>query len=548
VPPPTALPVARLTEGEAVRLFTERAASLSPGFALTEANAAAVAEVCRRLDGLPLAIELAAARVRALSVEQIAARLDRRLRLLTSGSRSALPHQQTLRASLDWSYELLAEPERQLLGRLAVFAGGWTLEAAEAVCPGRAPSPAPESRPLAPEDVLDALAGLVDKSLVVGSDGGAGGERRYALLETVRQYAGEKLEAGPAAAPTRARHAAYFLELVEAAEPALHGPEQVAWLARLDAEHENLRAALAWALEHGASELGLRLGAGLWRYWVTRGYLTEGQQWLDRALAAAGAAPPAWRANALNAAGNLARMRGESRVAVARHQESLALRRELRDGRGVAASLTNLGNLALDLGDLGRAARLYQESLAHYREAGDRWGEALALNNLGVALREDGRPQRAAQLHEESLALRRALGDRRGIAETLDNLGRVALAGEDWPRATALLCESLTLWRELGERPSVPTTLEDLARAAAAGDDLDRAARLWGAAEALRSTLGVPMAPQRRQGHSAAAAGARARAGATRFAQAWAAGRAMTIDEAVAYALSSSGTAEHRAT
>ena len=366
----------------------------------------------------------------------------------------------------------------------------------------------------------------------------AGGGQRYGLLETVRQYAGEKLDGGADGAAVPARHAAYFLDLVEAAEPALNGPEQGAWLARLDAEHENLRAALAWALDAGAAELGLRLAAGLWRFWLTRGYLSEGQRWLDRLLSAGGGAPPAWRAKALNAAGNLARMRGEAGTAAARHEASLALRRELRDVRGVAASLTNLGNVALDLGDLGRAARLYEESLARYRQAEDRWGVALALNNLGIVLREDGSPQRAEQLHAESLALRRALGDRRGIAEALDNLGRVALAREDWPRAEALLGESLSLWGELGERPSVPMTLEDLARAAAAVGQPERAARLWGAAEALRAALGVPMAPQRRPGHAAAAAGARARAGAARYDRAWAAGQAMSVGEAVAYALS----------
>jgi non-specific serine/threonine protein kinase len=531
--PPAALPLARLAESEAVRLFTRRAQARSPGFALTEANAAAVAEVCRRLDGLPLALELAAARVSALSVQQIAARLDDHLRLLTAGRRVAPPHQQTLRASVDWSYELLAEPERRLLDRLAVFAGGWTLEAAEAVGAG----PGPE--PLAPGDVLDVLARLVDKSLVVAGDGApAGGERRYALLETVRQYAWERLAAGGDAATTRARHAAYFLDLAEAAEPALNGPDQAAWLTRLDAERENLRAALAWSLEQDTGEPGLRLAAGLWRFWVTRGYLTEGQQWLDRVLSAGAGAPPARRAKALNAAGNLARVRGDARRAAARHEESLALRRALRDTTGVAASLTNLGNVALDRGDFGRAARLYEESLAHYREAGDRWGTALALNNLGVALREHGDPGRAAELHDASLASRRALGDRRGVAETVDNLGRVALDLKDWRRAEDLLRESLAMWRELGERPSVPMTLEDLARAAAALDDPDRAARLWGAAEALRATLGVPAAPYRQQGLAAAAASARARLGEARFARAWAGGRAMTADEAIAYALS----------
>ena len=340
VPPAGALPVARLAESEAVRLFTERAASLSPGFTLTEANAAAVAEVCRRLDGLPLAIELAAARVRALSVEQIAARLDGRLRLLTSGRRAAPPHQQTLRASLDWSYELLAEPERRLLGRLAVFAGGWTLEAAEAVCParalGRAPSPAsesPESRPLAPEDVLDALAGLVDKSLVslvVGSDdgGGAGGESRYGLLETVRQYAHERLEASGEAEDARQRHAAYYLALAEAAEPRLAGPDPLASLARLESEHDNLRQALRWCVAHGASVQGLRLGGALRQFWLARGLVAEGRAHLEAMLALPGvpgvaglpvtlegAALAAARAKALSAAAMLTYRLGDSAAA-----------------------------------------------------------------------------------------------------------------------------------------------------------------------------------------------------------------------------------------
>jgi predicted ATPase/DNA-binding CsgD family transcriptional regulator len=554
LPDPTPLPsLEAAAECEAVALFVQRAQAAHAGFRLTATDVPAVVEICARLDGLPLAIELAATYIRVLSPQALLARLSRRLGLLTAGPRDAPARQQTLRRAIDWSYELLDEAEQALFRRLAVFAGGCTLEMAEAVCAapaGAADAAVPaHSAALEPEAVVEHLASLVDKSLLERRDGGDA-EPRFAMLATVREYATERLAASGEHEVVREAHARLFLELVERAEPELSGPRQIAWLARLDDDHENLRAALAWALEHGAGELGLRLAAGLWRFWVTRGYLTEGQQWLDRALDAGGQAPPEWRAKALNAAGNLARMRGEARQAAARHEASLALRRALGDVRGVAASLTNLGNVALDRGDFEPAARLYEESLAHYRQAGDRWGTALALNNLGVALREHGDAPRAADLHEESLALRRALGDRRGIAEALDNLGRVALDLKDWQRATALLCESLTLWRELGERPSVPMTLEDLARAAAAWGDLDRAARLWGAAETLRSTLGVPMAPYRRRGHEAAAAGARARFGEARFAHAWAAGRAMTTDEAIAFALSSrrpSGTPDKTA-
>ena len=479
-------------------------------------------------------------------MEQIAARLDRRLRLLTSGSRAALPHQQTLRASLDWSYDLLAPPERRLLRRLAVFAGGWTLEAAEAVCAGPADRRRRREGPRSPGGPggRPGRAGRPGGQVAGGGRrGGAGGraergsgEQRYSLLETVRQYALEKLAAGGEAGPTQARHAAHFLALAEAAEPALNGPQQTAWLARLEREHDNLRAALRWALERGAGELGLRLAAGLWRFWLTRGHLTEGQRWLDRALSAGGAAPPAWRAKALNAAGNLARMRGNP--GRRRRGTSLALRRELRDVRGVAASLTNLGNVALDLGDLGRAARLYEESLAHYRQAEDRWGVALALNNLGVALREDGSPQRAVQLHAESLALRRALGDRRGIAEALDNLGRVALAREDWPRAEGPAGrEPLPLGRAGGAAVRAhdaggPRPRRGRGGPAGAGGAAVGGRR--GPALRARRADGAPAAP----GPCAAAAGARARAGAARYDQAWAEGRAMSVDEAVAYALS----------
>jgi non-specific serine/threonine protein kinase len=484
VPATAALPLEQLAQSEAVRLFVERAASVSPGFVLTERNGGAVAEVCRRLDGLPLAIELAAARVRTLSVEQIGARLDHRLRLLTSGRRAALPHQQTLRASVDWSYGLLAPPERHLLRRLAVFAGGWTLEAAEAVCAVPTPSgvarsagstrePSGRGAPgeeLDPEEVLDVLGGLVDKSLVVAGEaepGGNGGaeerERRYTLQETVRQYALEKLLAAGEAESAQARHAAHYLTLAEQAEPALNGPQQKAWLGRLEREHDNLRAALRWAIgeghegaqeaqeaQAGQAETALRLGAALAKFWTVRGYQSEGQRWLDFALARAAGAAPARRARACYAAGRMARARRDYGAARARYEECLSLWREVGNRRGVALALASLGGVAGDQGLAETARALHEESLALRRASADRRGVAQSLNNLGMLAFARGDYRTAAALQEESLALHRELRDTGGVASALLMLGQTAGRQGDLQQATRLCSESLDLFREVG--------------------------------------------------------------------------------------------------
>ncbi len=464
VPATAALPLAQLAQSEAVRLFVERAASVAPGFVLTERNGGAVAEVCRRLDGLPLAIELAAARVRTLSVEQIGARLDHRLRLLTSGRRAALPHQQTLRASMDWSYDLLAPPERHLLRRLAVFAGGWTLEAAESVCAAGA---AGAGEGGLPEDILDVLGGLVDKSLVVAGEvepGGNGGaeerERRYTLQETVRQYALEKLLAAGEAEPAQARHAAHYLTLAEHAEPALNGPQQTAWLGRLEREHDNLRAALRWAIgegheggqgaQAGQAETALRLGGALAKFWTVRGYQSEGQRWLDAALARASGATPARRARACYAAGRMARARRDYGAARTRYEECLSLWREVGDQRGVALALASLGGVAGDQGLAETARALHEESLALRRASADRRGVAQSLNNLGMLAFARGDYHGAAALQEESLALHRELRDTGGVASALLMLGQTAGRQGDLQQATRLCSESLDLFRGVG--------------------------------------------------------------------------------------------------
>jgi predicted ATPase/DNA-binding SARP family transcriptional activator len=556
-----------LMQYEAVRLFMERATAARPAFRLTEANAPVVAEVCRRLDGLPLAIELAAARVKVLSVEQIAARMEDLFRLLTGGRRTALPHQQTLRATLDWSYALLSEPERTLLCRLSVFAGGWTLGAAEAVCAGESDDA---------WELLDLLTSLVDKSLVTYDD--AGSEGRYRLLETVRQYARDRLlEAGEGPAVWQ-RHHDWCLALAKETEPKLYGPEPAEGLDRLEREHDNLRAALAWTVAQGQGEAGLRLGGALWQYWHVRGYWTEGRERLAELLALPGAAArTAARAWALQIAGELAYGQGEYGAARALFEESLAIKRELGDKQGITWSLCWLGIAARDQGDYGAARALLEESLAIFRELGQKGGIAWSLNSLGLlvhfqgdygaarALLEEnlaivrglgnkegiawsllrlgevadgqGEYGAARAFLEESLAISRELGDKGGIARSLGSLGRVAGDQGDYGAARALLEESLAIFRELGHKREIAMNLEGLAAVAVAEAQSERAVRLFGAAEGLREAIGAPLPPADRAEHNRSVAAARTALGEEAFAAAWAEGRALSLEAAISYAL-----------
>jgi len=516
---------------EAVMLFVQRAQAAYAGFRPTESEIHTIAEVCARLDGLPLAIELAAARIRVLPPAALLARLDRSLALLTSGPRDLPERHQTLRNTIDWSYALLDDTEQALFRRLSAFAGSCALEQVELVCGASVSS-------------LENLASLVDKSLLQGRNA-HDDDPRFAVLETIRQYAAELLDASGEADAVRAAHARAFVDLAERAEPHLNGAKQATWLRRLDVEDENLRAALAWTLQHGPHELGLRLASALWRFWSLRGYLSEGQQWLDRALdGPLDDVSKRWRAKALNGAGNLARSRGEPALATSRHEASLALRRELGDTAGVAASLVNLGNIAFDSGDYARSVELCQQAIELYRAAGDRPGAALALNNLGIALREDGQFEAAAVALEESLTLRRALGDQQGIVQTEHNLARLAMYQGDRSRAFSLLSEGMRYLREVSDRLSLPLALEDMASIAAAERDLSRAAQLWGAADALRDKNGQPLPPHRRQRHAAAVAAVQAEMGHSQFAAATAAGRALSIEQAVDLALAGSQRVE----
>ena len=513
---------------EGVRLFIDRARLLRPHFSVTPENAEPIASICRRLDGIPLALELAVPRLRLMSVEELSQRLDHRLALLTGGSRAVPNRHRTLSSTIDWSYDLLREPEKLLLQRLSVFAGGWTLEAAEEVCAGEG---------IEHRDVLDLLTSLADKSLVVPEQEDT--HTRYRLLETVRQYARDLLEDSGASDAIRLRHRDYYLALAEEADPKLKGAEQVEWLRRLEVEHENLRASLQWCLEEAAPTGGLRLCGALQRFWWTRGHLSEGRQWCTRVLGKAGAeGRTGERAYALNAAGTLAVYQGDYPAARALHEEGLAIRRELGDRSGIAASLGNLGNVAVNQSDYAAAKALHEESLAIRRELGDRFGIAVRLNNLGNVALAQGDYAAAMALHEEGLAIRRELGDRSGIATSLSNLGLVVLNQGDYPAARALLEESLAIRRELGDRSGIPYSLEGLAAVVASLRGSLRAAHIWGATERSRTELGVPLTPNERSRHDQFVAAARIASGDdAAFDNAWQEGRSLTLDQAIDLAL-----------
>jgi predicted ATPase/class 3 adenylate cyclase len=491
LPDPRHLPALdQLQEYEAVRLFVERAGLSQPSFAVTETNAVAVAAVCHRLDGIPLAIELAAARVKALPVEKLNERLDNMFRLLTGGSRTALPRQQTLRALIDWSYDLLSPSERALLRRLSVFAGGWTLEAAEAVCVGEG---------VEEWEVLDVLTSLVEKSLVLYEERAE--EGRYRLLETVRQYARDRLLEAGEVAGVRGRHRDWFLALADQADEELLGPADVEWLARLEREHDNLRAALAWSLEQASAVAGrtsgvsgpegraatdnvplvagLRLAGALRRFWAERCHWQEGREWLAKLLAFEASDVPrsAW-AKALLAAGNLAFLQQEYERAVPLLEESGVLFHELGERRGIAASLRLLGWIACGRAQYQRATTLGEESLTLDRAEGNSSGIAASLYLLARVASERGEYERAVRLLEESLVLSRELGNKVRIAQTLEILCRLAVCQGEDERAAMLGEEALVLLRECGSTFYVAWALASLGRVAMRREEYERAVAL----------------------------------------------------------------------
>jgi non-specific serine/threonine protein kinase len=536
---PALLSEAELATLAVTRLFLDRAHRRQEVTAFSGGSVQAVARVCRRLEGIPLAIELAAARTATLSVEQIEERLEDSLKLLTTGFRSADPRHRTLRATLDWSYALLSRSERVLFARLSVFAGGFKLEAAEALGSGEG---------VGEDDVLDPLSRLVDKSLVTLEEDEHNGTVRYTMLEPVRQYARQKLRESGEEDAVQGRHAEFFLALAEEAEPEMSGPEQEMWLNKLESEHANVRGALSWALDPAVTEpmehcteLGLRLAGALGRFWGVYGP-GEGLRWLEKGLESAGTAPKPALAKALYEAGSIVLFQGDYERAIALLEEGLALYRELGDRRGVATSLVNLGFAALHLGDKERAALLRQEVEALPRDPLEPWTLAWLTTFLALAALYEGDYERSGALAKESLAIYRELGDKRGVSLCHIDLGFIELVKGNHEPAAALLEESVRVLRGSEDKFCLAYGIFGLAAVAAARAQPRRAAQLWGAAEALREQIGVvslshwELNAYDYEGRVSAARNMLGDEGA--WEAAFAQGRAMSAEEAAQYALS----------
>jgi predicted ATPase/DNA-binding XRE family transcriptional regulator len=463
-----------LAQCSAITLFVQRAQAVKPDFVLTEHNALAVAEICARLDGLPLAIELAAARIKLLPPQTLLARLHNRLNILTCGPVDMHARHRTLRDTIDWSYYLLEPGEQTLLVRMAIFQGGCSLEAAEMVCNGEGDLPL---------DVLHGLASLLDKNLLRQAEA-ADGEPRFTMLETIKEYALERLAQSRESELLWQRHAEHYVKLAEQIELELRGAQQAAWLQRLEQEHDNLRTALQWALDKGASETCTRLGRALWFFWLVRGHFTEGRHWLEAILSCAGSTDSNERAKVLLGAGVLAREQGDCSHAVTLLEESLQLCRKLGDKGGVAETLSHLGRVVQLEGNYVQAATLIEESLALYRELPSKRGIAEALYSLGRTAQRQGNYAQAAARFEECLALYQELGNRWGAAETLCNLGGAAQCQGDYARAVALLEESLALCRELGNPAGAAWALNELGEVARQQGDYEAASAVY--AESLR--------------------------------------------------------------
>jgi predicted ATPase/class 3 adenylate cyclase len=522
-PPPTP---EQLTQYEAVRLFVERAQAVRRDFAVDNENAPAIAEICHRLDGLPLAIELAAARVRLLNPDAMLARLERRLSLLTGGAKDLPDRQRTLRQTIAWSYELLPVGERELFRGLSVFTGGFTFDAAESVASG--------GSNIDDVDILDGLERLGDQNLLRHIEVETG-DLRFAMLETIREFALEELAETGGEADARRKHATYFLTLTEEAEPLLIGREQRLWLDRLEIEHDNLRAAIGWALAE-EPETALRLTAALARFWDIRGHIAEGKAWLERALAATNDDAVA-RAKAIHGAGVLAATQGDSAQAVAWHEAGLRLARQRSDTIIVARTLHELGRIATVHGDSERGTPMLQESLELFREQNDQHGVATSLNYLGEAARFAGDLDDAQRWYDEALTLYRQLGDGVGINVALLNLGATAHARGDLVRATTLYREATAAAHDIADREGIAYGLAGLAGVALDQGDPEAAARLLGSAAALNAASGAVLEPSEQAAAERAAATASAALGPGIFAGAWGAGEAMSVDEAIAEAV-----------
>ncbi len=508
----------------AVRLFVDRATLSLPSFTLTARNAPAVTRICRQLDGIPLAIELAAPRVRTLTPEQISSRLGADFRLLSGGSRTALPRQQTMQAAIQWSHDLLSEPERLLFRRLSVFAGGWTLEAAETVCAGDG---------LDEWDVLDLLSSLASKSLVQ-ADEERDGAKRYRMLETLRQYGGEQLLASSRFDAVRDRHRDWFVALAERAEPHLRGPDQKHWLDCLEADHDNLRAVLKGTLDLDAR---LRLASALFGFWLTRGFLSEGRDWLASALAETGDVGCRTRARALTALGALVWSQSDYPAALACHRQAQALYQECGDRPGVARSLKNIAIVLDYRQDFENARQNYEECLATYRELGDPKNVASVLLNLGAHWIERGEPDPAMPFLQEAMGIWQGIDDQSGVAWTAFNLGRIALLREQWPEAISHFQLSLRLQAQISDQRGIAAALYHVALTNYRVGRDEAATPLMASADALVHKLNAGFHANSRLMHEETIQSLRLRLGEDRFAALWQEGAALSVPKAVETAL-----------
>jgi predicted ATPase/tRNA A-37 threonylcarbamoyl transferase component Bud32/Tfp pilus assembly protein PilF len=570
------LPLKELSQIEAVRLFVERAGAVHTGFSLTEENAPAVVQICRRLDGIPLALELGAARVSVLPVEEIAKRLDDRFGLLTAGRKTGLPHHQTLRALIDWGYDQLSGDERKLFCRLSVFAGGWTLQSAETVCRWQG---------IDKGGFIDLHSRLVAKSLVEMESESAkqAKEVRYRMLATVQEYARNRLEQEEGDVDVRRRHEDYFLALAREAERHLTGPAQAEWVARLEAEHENLRATIDGYLGSSPNaQLALEMAGGLGRYWFMRGRWSEGRAllseilarpdagertsarataldwttWLaywqgdfEKALALGQESLSIWKdvgdasglAQTLNNLGAVTQELGDYAKSRQYHEKSLAFRRQIGDRRAIAVSLHNLGELCLRQGDYAQARAVYQESLRLFREVGHLMGVADSLSSLAVVAEHDGELDQARAYHEEALKNRRDRKDPMGTSESLHSLGELAARQGQSDQARSYYAQSLAIRQKLGDRMHVADSLEALGILVVASEDLAYAARLLGAASSLREKINAPPSPAKQEKLDKAISTTRSAMGESSFTKEWDQGRAMSMEQAVDCVLKKDG-------
>jgi predicted ATPase/DNA-binding CsgD family transcriptional regulator len=576
LPDPEGAATMRATESDAVRLFARRAVAVHHEFVLDDTTAPIVAQICRRLDGLPLAIELAVARLGVLTLPALLARLETRLPLLVGGYSDLPARHQTLRNAISWSHELLTPAEQEVFHRLAVFAGSFSLDAAAPVCHAATPGHDMGAVDAVGVAMLDTVSALIDKSLLQPVEGRAPGTR-YAMLETIREFGLEHLATAGEDA-IRDAHARYFLALAERAEPELVGPERTEWLSKLRDDRDNLRAALEWSLRSGQVETALRLGAALWRFWVSEGTLREGRDWLELALAAGGDVDPATRARALQFLGNLAVDVSDKVRALALYEASLAIRRELGDKHGIAASLNGLGIVAIEEGDYDRARQLHEESLAIRREIGDLAGQGHSIFNLARTSAEAGDLAGARAQLQAALDLRHRLDDSLGVGYAAWLLGQVAVRegkvdeaevlnteamarfeqvddqlgtgyahlgqgcigaarGDDRQAADGYM-QALARFHALGERYGALASLEGLAAIAASQGDHEVATRWWSAAAAERHARHMPLPAVDRERHQRALAGSRAALGPVAYSAAWAAGAIVPFAAAVTEALS----------